>query len=177
MTTSYPTTTLKDILTKDTYNKFGDLDVYSDCIDDCADCWCGTLLTERGERLYEDTLRLPAEVRVCFGSPAIMVYTDHLATYARSWIVAKKFFGDLAGYCSEEEWDLNFYDCDTESEPEEAPKEEPTTVFSINIIDDESRIAEDGWDFPLEEVPYLLAEHEGETFVYKGGRLYEAKEV
>ena len=50
-------------------------------------------------------------------------------------------------------------------------------TFTITIIDDENKIDEDGWDFPLEEIPYLLADHDGETFVYKNGRLYEAKEV
>ena len=49
-------------------------------------------------------------------------------------------------------------------------------TFSITIIDDWSKIKTDGWDFPLDEVPYLLAEHDGETFVYKNGRLYEAEE-
>lgn len=50
-------------------------------------------------------------------------------------------------------------------------------TFSITIIDDESKIAEDAWDFPLTEIPYLLGDHDGETFVYKDGRLYEAEEV
>ena len=48
-------------------------------------------------------------------------------------------------------------------------------TFSIKIIDDERRIREDGWDFPITEIPYLLADHDGETFVYKDGRLYEAE--
>jgi len=37
------------------------------------------------------------------------------------------------------------------------------------------KVAEDAWDFPLEEVGYLLKEHDGETFVLKDGRLWEAK--
>lgn len=35
---------------------------------------------------------------------------------------------------------------------------------------------DDGWDFPIEELPYLLDEHDGETFIYSNGRLYEAEE-
>ena len=31
----------------------------------------------------------------------------------------------------------------------------------------------DGWDFPIEELEYLLDEHDGEAFVFYDGRLYE----
>lgn len=34
-------------------------------------------------------------------------------------------------------------------------------------------IKPDGWDFPIEEMSYLLEEHDGESFVLKDGRLYE----
>lgn len=30
-----------------------------------------------------------------------------------------------------------------------------------------------GWDFPIEELDYLLEEHDGEAFVLWDGRLYE----
>jgi len=46
----------------------------------------------------------------------------------------------------------------------------------ITIITDVTKIAADAWDFPIEELRYLLAEHDGETFVYVNGRLYEARE-
>lgn len=42
------------------------------------------------------------------------------------------------------------------------------------ITDDISRIDEEGWDYPLEELDYLLKERD-ETFVLHNGRLYEAK--
>lgn len=32
----------------------------------------------------------------------------------------------------------------------------------------------EGWDFPIEELPYLLEEHDGEVFKLVGNRLYEA---
>lgn len=35
----------------------------------------------------------------------------------------------------------------------------------IHIISDVDQIYPDGWDFPIEEVDYLLSEHPGETFV------------
>lgn len=41
-------------------------------------------------------------------------------------------------------------------------------------IKNEGIIEEDSWDFPIEELDYLLEEHDGETFVLKDGRLYEA---
>ena len=31
----------------------------------------------------------------------------------------------------------------------------------------------ESWDFPLEELDYLLKEHKGEVFLLKYGRLYE----
>lgn len=31
----------------------------------------------------------------------------------------------------------------------------------------------ESWDFPLEELDYLLEEHKGEVFLLKYGRLYE----
>lgn len=52
----------------------------------------------------------------------------------------------------------------------------------IKIIDEEeynneSYIRdEEGWDFPLEELDYLLKEHSGEVFLLQSGRLYEVIE-
>lgn len=41
------------------------------------------------------------------------------------------------------------------------------------VITDNGNIASDGWDFPLEEIDYLLEEHNGEVFTLKNGRLWE----
>lgn len=43
----------------------------------------------------------------------------------------------------------------------------------IIISADEKLIDANGWNFPVEEIDYLLAEHNGETFVLKNDRLYE----
>ena len=40
----------------------------------------------------------------------------------------------------------------------------------------ETLIKTEAWDFPLEEVPYLLEEHDGEAFVLLEDRLWEAEE-
>lgn len=45
----------------------------------------------------------------------------------------------------------------------------------IKIIKDESKIREDAWDYPIEEIDYLLEERDGETFVYRDGRLFETE--
>lgn len=45
----------------------------------------------------------------------------------------------------------------------------------ITITDNVELIYEDGWDFPLEEIPYLIETHGGEKFVYCNGRLYETE--
>ena len=47
----------------------------------------------------------------------------------------------------------------------------------ICIVGSGAGFAPCGWDYPLEEIDYLLDEHDGETFVLIGDRLYEAEEV
>lgn len=48
---------------------------------------------------------------------------------------------------------------------------------AITITTDKSKIERYGWDFPIEELEYLVEEHDGETFVLMNGRLYEAKDI
>ena len=38
-------------------------------------------------------------------------------------------------------------------------------------------IKTDAWDFSLEELPYLLEEHDGESFVLLDNSLWEAEET
>ena len=40
----------------------------------------------------------------------------------------------------------------------------------------ETLIRTEAWDFSLEEVPYLMEEHDGEAFVLMEDRLWEAEE-
>lgn len=35
----------------------------------------------------------------------------------------------------------------------------------IHIINDETQINPDGWDYPVDELDYLIEDHPGETFV------------
>ena len=45
----------------------------------------------------------------------------------------------------------------------------------ITITLDTKLISEEAWDYPVEEIGYLLEEHDGETFVYNNGRLFETE--
>ena len=47
------------------------------------------------------------------------------------------------------------------------------TPMSITIKENTNLIDEQGWDFPITEIDYLLEEHEGETFALKDDRLWE----
>lgn len=47
------------------------------------------------------------------------------------------------------------------------------TYMSITITENTNLIDEQGWDFPISELDYLLEEHEGETFALKDDRLWE----
>lgn len=49
--------------------------------------------------------------------------------------------------------------------------EDITTPF-VKVYKD-GQVAEDGWDYPLNELEYLLEEHPGESFVLQDNRLYE----
>jgi hypothetical protein len=49
----------------------------------------------------------------------------------------------------------------------------------IKITNNPRFIPEDDWNywsFPIEELDYVLEEHEGQTFCLKDGRLYECDE-
>ena len=43
----------------------------------------------------------------------------------------------------------------------------------IKLISDKKYIDPEGWDFPFEELDYLMEEHDDETFVIKDDRLFE----
>ena len=50
-----------------------------------------------------------------------------------------------------------------------------TEYNEIIITEDVDAIAVDAWDYPLEEIPYLLETRGGEKFVYCNGRLFETE--
>ena len=74
------------------------------------------------------------------------------------------------------------------SKPKKELKEDINTPFikiykadtilkgAINAIKSASEDDSDTWDYPIEELDYLLEEHPGESFVLKDDRLYEVNE-
>lgn len=62
--------------------------------------------------------------------------------------------------------------CNSESKKELT--EDINTSF-IKIYK-EGQPVEDGWDYPIDELEYLLEEHPGESFILNGDRLYEMNE-
>lgn len=123
--------TLRDILTEENYNKYGDMDVYSDCIDDFACCWCGTLLTDYGKDVYVKALDIKAEIRpdnwLGGDSHCILVLTDDEEDYEELWDEAKAFFADMAGYIPDDDYRKRFI---SEAEEEPAPIENPDEIIN-----------------------------------------------
>lgn len=100
---------LKDLLTTETWNKFGDMDVTNDVSDDLACAWCGETLTEEGRKKFEKALELEAEIAPVWGSPGIVILVDKCGDHwEREWTRAARMFADMAGYCTEEEYDAWF---------------------------------------------------------------------
>ena len=108
---------LKDILTKETYYKFGDMDVVDDVIDDFYPAWCGNVFTEEGKAHFAKALEIDAEIRPIWGMVGIMCKID-----GPDWKEKRKLlmelFDSLCGYCSCEEYDRWFCD-EVWDEPEE----------------------------------------------------------
>lgn len=100
---------LKDLLTPEIWNEYGDMDVANDVSDDLACAWCGETLTEEGKKKFEKALELDAMIGEVWGCPGIVIlvdqYDDH---WEREWTRAARMFADMAGYCTEEEYDAWF---------------------------------------------------------------------
>lgn len=131
---------LRDILTKETYDKYGiDMDVYSDCIDEAAACWCGTLLTDLGKEAFDDVLDLPATITVetinGIEDGYITVCTGHLKKCGTYWNKAKELFDSMAGYCSDTLWDAWFCNPEYEPEPDSADPERLLRRAIVGMMD------------------------------------------
>lgn len=106
---------LRNILTNKIYNKYGDMDVYNDCIDDFAPTWCGNTLTAYGYECYRYILdNLDADVvpdnYLGNGHHCIMVHINDLpsGTDERMWGKVVDMFYAMAGYIDEDEYDKMF---------------------------------------------------------------------
>lgn len=99
---------VRDILTQETWDIWGDMDVANDVTDDLAPCWCGELLTEEGEKKFAKALELEAEIRPVWGTPGIVLKIDQYPDWEKKWNRAQRMFTAMAGYCTEEEWNKWF---------------------------------------------------------------------
>lgn len=116
--------TLREILTTETYSKFGDMDVTNDVIDSMFPAWCGQICTEEGEKEFGEILSCPAHIDegTLYGAPygVIVVKVDG-PNWKRLYNKAEALFDAMCGYCTEEEYDRWFID---DYDLEEAPKDD-----------------------------------------------------
>lgn len=109
--------TLRDLFTDyNTYEKYGDMDVYNDTTDEMSACWCGTLLTYEGATHYDNytqfgkLLDTPIEIKPCDYGYCIEVKLDSYPDYNRRWKYIDHVFCDAAGYMPEDEYDRYWFD-------------------------------------------------------------------
>lgn len=107
---------LKDILTTEIWNEFGDMDVYNDVTDSVYPAWCGNLFTEEGREHFAEALELEAEATTVWDCGAIIVHTDG-DNWKHNNALVCELFTDMAGYCTKEEYERWFID-DEDPEPE-----------------------------------------------------------
>ena len=106
---------LKDILTTETWDKFGDMDVYNDVTDSEYPAWCGTIFTKEGREHFAEALELEADIRVVWGYPSIVVLTDG-ENWKHNNALVRDLFDDMGGFCTEEEYERWFTDDDGETD-------------------------------------------------------------
>lgn len=163
---------LSEILTKKTYEQYGDMDVANDCIDELAPAWCGNLLTDEGKRHFARVLDLDAEIRPVWGYMGIVVLVDHLPNYAEMWEETLDLFNAMCGYCDEEQYDRWFTD-----DEEEAPPKSDKEVFIKTYVEPMLIAANVGIkavDYYLHEAPYIDENyrthyHEEVVLTYESG--------
>lgn len=112
--------TLKDLFSdKNTWAKYGDMDVYSDYVDDTSAAWCGTLLTFAGAEHYEaeykysqygKVLDTPIEIEEGPVLFTITVKTDDYPDFDKRWRYISAMFYDAAGYCNATDWEKYWFD-------------------------------------------------------------------
>ena len=101
---------LKDILTTEVWNKYGDMDVVNDVIDDYFPAWCGNTLTAEGLEHYKEALELEADIwgDETYAQIHVRVDSPDEKTWKRNYRMARDLFSDMCGYCTEEEYNRWF---------------------------------------------------------------------
>lgn len=109
--------TLRDILTRETYIKYGDMDVIDNVIDDSYPAWCGNLLTEKGQEHFKEALDVEACLAPVWGRIGIHCLIDG-ERWKKKRALILELFDSLAGFCDDKDYD-EWFDDDWEYEPEE----------------------------------------------------------
>ena len=110
--------TLRDLFTNQSiWTVYGDMDVVNDCIDDYAPAWCGTLLTDEGQKhfdllldTYEPLLDTEIEVGKNMCGSFVECKINDCPDYDKRWNAIKELLECSAGYCSCEDYDNWFVD-------------------------------------------------------------------
>ena len=151
---------LRDILTKETWEKYGDLDICNDVTEDMGHAWCGTLLTDEGRKHFKEALDVEAGIEWYAGYEEYVIELK-LDQYGDSWSrkgrKAYRLFADMCGYCTEEEYDTWFDDGVDRSvrdrKPEPYIEEEPDTYYEVlRIQADSVETIDTAWDFDRAKV-------------------------
>lgn len=99
---------LKDLLTAETWNEYGDMDVANDVTDELWPAWCGETLTDEGRERFKEALELEAIIRPVWGYQGIYLLLDDDPDWEKHWNMAGELFESMCGYCTEEEWNRWF---------------------------------------------------------------------
>ena len=103
---------VKDMFTNEWYDKYGDIDVYQDCLDIDGVAYCGEKLTEEGKKEWGDVLDLGVYINnppsIDYGYPEAVVEVDDLPNCEHLAKRVMELFWACAGYCTEDEWDKWF---------------------------------------------------------------------
>lgn len=99
---------VKDMFTKEFYDKYGSIDVYDDICEELAIGFEGPmLLTDKGKDVFKEVLEDDINVNIDDELYEVMVIIDDLpeGVWQRHLKGLCKLFNGAAGYCTEKEWD------------------------------------------------------------------------
>lgn len=105
---------VKDMFTKEFYDKYGDIDVYDDVCEELGIAFCGALLTDEGKEHFAMVLYDEAEIN----DGVAVVLLDCMAEgkWQKHLRMLEELFEGVAGYCAEDDWNKWFKFLDAEDE-------------------------------------------------------------
>lgn len=87
-----------------------DIDVYNNITDENGVAYCGTQLTEEGERQFAEVLDYEIEVDAIDGVANVICDDDTNVSWKHKVRVAMNMFWSMVGFCDVHDWDRWFYD-------------------------------------------------------------------